>query len=470
MSGINWLTLAVIGGFFAAMLFIGYLSSKKMKTSADFLIGGRNFGMLTVTATQCASAFGGGMMIAHVGIGYKWGFSELAYSSIAIPIGGMLLAFVVAKWLRKQDFYTTTDWMCHQYGDSKVLRVVSSCVVMMVTMGWWVAQPVAAGKILNLLTGLPLEWGIIISAVVVMLYTMGGGIMAVAYTDVAQLILMLIAVFIILPLAINNAGGLDVVFASVPSENLSIWAAGDAVVWGWMLSIIPGQLVLQIYHQRIYAAKTEAIARNSMVIKSIASAGMGVWAALLGMSIYTMNSGLEDKEQAMTWALMELLPEGVAILMVGAIVAAIVSTADSALHSTVSSITRDIYHQVLNPKATDRQILRFTKACVLVVGVTGIVIGIYVPAVFKILLMGYTLTASGLLIPLYAGRLWQGGTAAGAIAGMVTGVSAAFVCSSYKLLTFLPAVVWGVGMSAVVFVAVSLMTQPGASRLAKANR
>ncbi|MCT7655482.1 hypothetical protein MBH78_14085 [Oceanimonas sp. NS1] len=92
----------------------------------------------------------------------------------------------------------------------------------------------------------------------------------------------------------------------------------------------------------------------------------------------------------MTWALMELLPEGVAILMVGAIVAAIVSTADSALHSTVSSITRDIYHQVLNPKATDRQILRFTKACVLVVGVTGIVIGIYVPAVFKILLMGYT--------------------------------------------------------------------------------
>ncbi|MCT7655481.1 hypothetical protein MBH78_14080 [Oceanimonas sp. NS1] len=211
------------------MLFIGYLSSKKMKTSADFLIGGRNFGMLTVTATQCASAFGGGMMIAHVGIGYKWGFSELAYSSIAIPIGGMLLAFVVAKRLRKQDFYTTTDWMCHQYGDSKVLRVVSSCVVMMVTMGWWVAQPVAAGKILNLLTGLPLEWGIIISAVVVMLYTMGGGIMAVAYTDVAQLILMLIAVFIILPLAINNAGGLDVVFASVPSENLSIWAAGDAV-------------------------------------------------------------------------------------------------------------------------------------------------------------------------------------------------------------------------------------------------
>ncbi|MCT7655483.1 hypothetical protein MBH78_14090 [Oceanimonas sp. NS1] len=66
--------------------------------------------------------------------------------------------------------------------------------------------------------------------------------------------------------------------------------------------------------------------------------------------------------------------------------------------------------------------------------------------------------------------MWQGGTAAGAIAGMVTGVGAAFVCSSYKLLTFLPAVVWGIGMSAVVFVAVSLMTQPGASRLAKANR
>ena len=66
---IDWLQLGVVGLFFAAMLVIGFLSSRKQKTAADFFVGGRKFGLLTVTATQIASAFGGGMMVAHVGIG-----------------------------------------------------------------------------------------------------------------------------------------------------------------------------------------------------------------------------------------------------------------------------------------------------------------------------------------------------------------------------------------------------------------
>ncbi|UJF18462.1 sodium:solute symporter family protein [Vibrio sp. SS-MA-C1-2] len=463
MDAIQWKPLIVIGFFMLGMLYIGYLSSKKLKTSKDFLVGGRNFGLLTVTATQCASAFGGGMMIAHVGIGYKWGFAELGYMT-GIFIGGVGLAIFVARWLRQQDFYTTTDWLTHQYGESKVLRTVGSTISMMLTMSWWVAQPVAAGKLLNVLTGMPTEVGILICAVVVMLYTMGGGILAVAYTDVAQLGLMLIAVVVVLPLAISEAGGLETVFATVPEANLTVMAPGAVIVWGWILTLIPGQLVSQIYHQRIYASKTDKIARNSMILKSVASVFMGIWAALLGMSIYTMNPELGDKEAAMTWALVELLPEWLSIIMLGAIAAAIVSTADSALHSTVSSLTRDIYQKVYKPEATDKEIIRFTKLAVMIVGCIGLSIGLFAPSVFSILLMGSMLTASGLLIPLYAGRFWDGGTRQGAISGMIAGVVTSFSCKHFELLTQLPGIAWGIFASAIVYFSVSFATREKAEK------
>ncbi|WP_019614006.1 sodium:solute symporter family protein [Psychromonas ossibalaenae] len=458
MENINWTPLIVIGLFLIGMLYIGYLSSKKLNSSADFLVGGRNFGLLTVTATQCASAFGGGMMIAHVGIGYQWGFAEIGYMA-GIFIGGILLAVLVARWLRQQEFFTTTDWMVSQFGESKALRCISSVISMMLTMSWWVAQPVAAGKLLNVLTGLPTEFGIVICAVVVIIYTSGGGILAVAYTDVAQLLLMLIAVVIVLPLAMTEAGGIDAIFAAVPQENLGLWAPGEAVVWGWLLTLVPGQLVSQIYHQRIYAAKTDKIARDSMIIKSVASVVMGVWAALLGMSVYTLNAELSDKEAAMTWVIMELLPEWISVIMLGAIAAAIVSTADSALHSTVSSLTRDIYQQTFKPDATDKQILRFTRISVSVVGILGLMIGLFAPSVFSILLMGSMLTASGLFIPLYAGRFWKRGTKEGAIAGMVGGVTTSFACKQFDLLPQYPDVVWGILISAVLFFSVSLISK-----------
>lgn len=456
---LNWVLLSVIGLFFVAMIAVGCWASRKQKTAADFYVGGSKFGLLTVTATQIASAFGGGMMIAHVGIGYQWGFSEFAYTGLAIPVGVMLLALFAARWLRQQNFYTTTDWMCHQYGESKRLRAITSVVASLVTFGWWVSQPIAAGKIMNLLTGLPLEWGIVIAAVVVIIYTMTGGIIAVAYTDVAQLGLMLFALVILLPLVVSAAGGFETVFNTVPEAHLSLFGAGDAVVWGWILAVLPGQMVLQTYHQRIYAAKSDKVANQGLYNLAIASVLAGLWASLLGMAIYTLNPGIEDGEQAMMWAVVEVLPGAVSILVLAAIIAAIVSTADSALHSVSASITRDFYQSIFRPQATDDDVLRFSKRCIVAIGVIGILIGLYIPSVLDALLMGYSLTSAGLLFPLFLGRFWQRANAAGAIAGMVGGVGVTILFAVVDgLSSVIPPIGAGLIASLLAMVVVSLLT------------
>ncbi len=422
--GIDWLLLGVMGLFFVGMLAVGAWASRYQKTAADFYVGGRRFGTLTVTATQMASAFGGGMMVAHVGLGYAFGVAELVYL-VALAAGVVLLASLVAGWLRKQDFYTTTDWMVAQYGDSKALRGVASVTSMLVTMGWWVSQPIAAGKVLNSLTGLPVEIGIVAAALVVVVYTMWGGIIAVAWTDLAQLGLMLLGMLVLLPIAWTTAGGWEAISAAVPPENFGPWAPGEAVVWGWVLAVLPGQMVLQVYHQRIYAAKSVGVARRGLFILAVGCLIAGLWATGLGMAVRTLAPDLVDKDSAMIWAVMNLLPKGVAVLVLGAIVAAIVSTADSALHSTASSITRDLYQGIFRPGASDADVLRFSKVCIGVLGVVGVLIALWLPFIIKVLVLGYTLTASGLLFPLYVGRFWKRANRVGAIAGMVAGVGVA---------------------------------------------
>ncbi len=460
---IAWTQLAVVGLFFAGMLALGAWASKKQKSAADFYVGGRRFGTLTITATQMASAFGGGMLIAHVGLGYAYGFAELVYMA-ALSTGVLLLMLLAARWLRSQDFYTTTDWMVHQYGKSRALRSITSGVAMLVTLSWWISQPIAAGKVLHAYTGLPVELGIVVAGLVVVVYTMTGGIIAVAYTDLAQLGLMVLGMVVLLPLAWTEAGGWSAISAAVPPQNLTPWAPGKAVVWGWVLAVLPGQMVLQVYHQRIFAARNERVARRGLLYLALSCLLAGAWATLLGLALRTLNPSLADPDAAMIWCVRELLHPAVAMVVLGAIMAAIVSTADSALHSTSACITRDFYQGFLRPDATDAQVLRFSKWTIAALGLVGMIAGILLPSIIAVLVLGYTLTASGLLFPLFVGRFWRRTTRTAAIASMVSGVVTALLFSVVPALKAwlapAPAIAAGLTLSLITLIAVSLVTRP----------
>jgi solute:Na+ symporter, SSS family len=456
---LNTLLIVLIALFLTTMLGIGFWTSKIQSTSDDFFVGGRRFGIVVTTATQVATAFGGGVMLAQVGIGYRYGFSVLIYTSVAVPLGVFLLAKFFAPWLRSQDFYTTTDWMCAQYGETKTLRGLTSIVVSFYAFASWVAQPIAAGKVLNVITGLPMEYGIILAAVIVIIYTMTGGIIAVAYTDVAQLGLMIIAIFILLPTVMMDAGGIVNVFATVPAENTTISAVGDDILFAWLLAVMPGQIVKQTYHQRVFSAKDEKTAKQGLYNLAIASVLAGVWAALLGMSIYTLNPTLVDQEHAAIWVIQNTLHPIVAALALAAIVAAVVSSADSSLHSASASLTRDFYMQIFKPDASDKDLVRVSKICVMAVGVVGIFIGISIPSVLEALLLGYSLSAAGLLFPLVLGHFWSGARRSGAIAGILLGVaSTVFFKYSGGLPSFLPPIGAGLIASLVGTVVVSLLS------------
>lgn len=466
----NAVLITLIGLLLGGMLAIGWYASRKQKTAEDFFVGGRRFGLFVSSATQIASTFGGGVMLAQVGIGYRWGFAVMVYSSIAAPLGVFLLARYFARWLRSQNFYTTTDWMCQQYGESRVLRGLTSSVVSLYAVAAAVAQPIAAGKILSLTTGLPFELCLILSAVVVIIYTTAGGIVAVAYTDVAQLCLMVLLIVGLLPLAIIEAGGFSHIFATVPPQNLTIFAPGNDVLLAWLLAVLPATMVKQTYHLRIFGATNEHVAARGLYNLAMAGVFIGLWAALMGMAIYTINPALDDQEHATVWLIQHLLPPWMMVIVLAAMVAAIAAAADSALHSFSSSFTRDIYQMLLKPNATDRDLRRVSQWSVVVIGLIGIFIAIAMPVVLDALLLGYSLTAAGLFFPLILGRFWKGATHAGAIAGILAGVLVTILFSVVgELKELVPAVVAGLLASLIALLVVSRLNRSQAIALRTVN-
>lgn len=448
--------LLLVAFLLLGMLAMGWWVSRKAKTADDFIVGGRRFGLLISTATQIAATFGGGVMLAQVGIGYQWGLAVLVYSSIAAPLGVFLLARLFAPWLHRQNFYTTADWMCHRYGESRLLRGITSGVVSLYAVAVSVAQPIAAGKILSVATGIPFEVCLISAAVVVIIITMAGGIISVAYTDVAQFCVKMALIFGLLPLAISKAGGLAQVFDLVPSQSLTVTGPGAHVLLGWLLAVLPATMVKQTYHLRIFSARTEKIAAGGLYNLAIASALVGVWAALMGMAIYAINPALEDPEHATVWLIQNQLPSWLTTVALAAMIASIAAAGDSALHSFSSCVTRDIYQMLLKPDASDRQLRRVSRISIAVIGVVGIGIAIAMPVVLEALLLGYSLTAAGLFFPLIFGSWWKRATRAGAIAGVFSGVTVTILFNVVPGLSdYVPAVAAGLFASLFALVVVS---------------
>lgn len=242
-----------------------------------------------------------------------------------------------------------------------------------------------------------------LALIVIIIITMAGGIVAVAYIDVAHFCVKMALKFGLLPLAISKAGGLPHVFDMVPSQSLMVTGPGTHVLLGWLLAVLPATMVKQTYHLRIFSARTEKIAAGGLYNLAIASALVSVWAALMGMAIYTVNPAIEDPEHATVWLIQNQMPSWLTTIALAAMIASIAAAGDSALHSVSNSVTRDIYQMLLKPDASDRQLCLVSQISVAVVG--GIGIAIAMPVVLEALLLGLQSHCRRIVLPTHIRQL-----------------------------------------------------------------
>jgi SSS family solute:Na+ symporter len=256
-----------------------------------------------------------------------------------------------------------------------------------------------------------------------------GGLKAVIYTDVFQMFVLMIGiVFIAVPIGLYKVGGWEAIVAqfSASPETASLvdWTAvGWKQMVGWFFAIFPIWFISIAGMQRIIAARDEKTARWAFFLTGIPIEWplFAVGSTLIGLIARMMFPDLGDAELATPTVILELLPAGLAGIVIAAYIAAVMSSADSCLIGPVAIFTNDLYRKHLRPEASEQSLVRVARIATLVLGVLAIGIAYLIPNVLDLILYAYTFGAAGIFFPMLGLLFWPRTTASGAFWSMLAG-------------------------------------------------
>ncbi|QKY70216.1 sodium:solute symporter [Lentibacillus sp. CBA3610] len=447
------LVLIIIG---AISLYVG----RRKKGEENWTVAGRSLPLYVVIGTQFASAQGGGMLVAQVGIGYGAGWSAIMYGAF---IGiGLFILVIIAKWLRVEKFSTIPEIFIRLYGNHKILVTSATLMTIVVPFGWVCTQLVAFGSLFSEITGVSSSLLVVIFAGISLIFILPAGLASVAWTDFIFGCLMVIMAVASAVFAVNLAGGWDTMSSNVPQEMIrfpeGLGAVGLVTIALWSLSTLPGTLTNQMYYQRIFAAKDAGTARWSLGITAIIIILSVVWASIMGMSIRSMNPNLENQEMAAGWFLTQL-PIWFLGLYSAFIIASIMSTISSAVQSVVANITRDIYKSYINPAASEKKLLKLSRMFSFLVLIIGINLSILFPGALDWLVATYAYSASGLLVPIFLGFALKNTrflTQQGVIGSIFLGVLGTAI--AHMIGTEIPYAIFGLVTSLIGILVISFFT------------
>jgi SSS family solute:Na+ symporter len=448
---VSSLVVLVAGG--AVAMYFG----RRTRTTSDWMVAGRSLPLYVVVFTQFATAAGGGVLVAHVGIAYTSGLSVFAYEAFVLL--GFLVLALIGPWLRKQNFATVPDVLRRLYTEHPVVTGLAALFSIAVPFGWLATQFVAFAKLFSEVTGAPLEPLIILMALISLVFVLPGGLLSVAWSDFLFGVFMLVVSVVIGGYAISMAGGFSGITSAVPEQLWrlpdSLGAAGGSTIWLWLFAIVPGTLTNQLYYQRVFATRDERLARRGLVISGFMTLIAGVYASAIGLSVRAANPdlGAGGAELAAGWFLTQL-PVWLLGLYAAFLMATIVSTTGSALQSVVTNLVQDVFVTVSDRTHSDAALVRLSKWLTVAVTVVAAVLAIAFPTALTWLVATYAYSASTLAAPIFVGYLLHKRSALmprTALAGMIGGLVGCAV--AHIAGTTVPYAVYGIVASTVCLLA-----------------
>ncbi len=471
----NTTAVLFLGIYFSIVLGIGIWSMRigAGKDLEGYLLGGRRVGPLVTALTLQSTSMSGYMFLGAGALGFAEGYWALWYAAGDIG-GGVLNLSVIGRRMRKFSqlltSLTSIEYLEKRYPSAAVRAIAGTLTVFL--LGCYVlAQFIAGGKGLELVTGVPYWLALLIAVSIILLYTLLGGYLAVAYTDALQSVVMLIGIGWILIAALIELGGLTAAnesIRSIDSTLLSVWGRGLGYEGEWGI-VLGAVLIFSVGYMGWPHVVTRHLAMRRPATARQAGAYATGWNLLfvstpyiLGILAIVILPDLDDPELAIMRLAENLLPAAVTGVVMAAIMAAIMSTADSLLLQTGTVASRDLYQRFLNPGATERQMVRVSRILVLAIGVIGYYIALSEPpTVFSIVVFATSVLGSAFLPAYVCAVWWRKANTPGALGSMIAGASIAF---AWEPLALVESTGWhpmlaGVFGSTIVMIVVSLATQ-----------
>lgn len=470
------MSFTLIGFLFYLLIImiVGIVMYNRNKSHQDFILGGRAMNPWVVAFSERASGESAWLLLGLPGLGYAAGYIGM-WDAIGCVSGIIFYWLVIAEKLRIQSeetgSITIPDFFASKFNSlEKPIRLTATLIIIFFFTFYLAAQFNGAGKVLNVTFGIPNINGILISAIVIVFYTMMGGFLAVAWTDLVQGIIMFGAL-VTLPLvgfveimeqhqSLNGAleaTGAD--FADLTGGKTG-WAAFAVIISGlsWGLGYM-GQPHLLTRFMSIDKASNIKISRRIAFVWAIPAFAGALMIGLVGL-VYYGQGAFEDVENIMPQLANDLLPTWLAGIFISGAIAAMMSTADSQLLVITSSVIEDIYHKTLgNEEVTEKKLLYLSRIVTIVVGAIGFAISITSQdLVFALVSYAWAGLGSSFGPTLLMILWWKKTTAKGVLVGMITGTLVTIAWSSFpEMDEFLSSrlIAWVAAFMAVIVVSLS---------------
>jgi len=464
----TWLDYGIFALYMLAVIGVGYYFHARNKTAEDYYVGGRSIGPSHVGLSVAATDVGGGFSIGLGGLGYAMGLSGswLLFTGL---VGAWLSAVFVIPRLKKidvqQGMMTYPDFLRFRYGGR--VAMVAAVISALGYLGFTSGQILAGAK---LMAGSMIDWApagmdvttfsVLIIGVVIVVYTVLGGLKAVIYTDTVQWIVLMVGlVAFALPFTLHEVGGLQSLRAALPASHFSLLNLTPLMFLNWFITIAPIWVVGMTLYQRMFATRSVKEAQKAWFIAGLfeypamAFAGVG-----LGLMSRVLFPGI-DSELGVPMLLTTVLPMGLAGIVVASYFSAIMSTADSCIIASSGNVVGDILQRSPWKLEGTRKEVRASQIVTLALGVAAIVIATRFAMVLDAILQAYSFLVAGLFVPTLGAYFWRRSSSAGAFWGMITGGSTTL----FLLVTGTPSPLgldpsfWGILVSLVFFVPISIL-------------
>lgn len=418
------LLFAIIAYLIVTVL-IGYWASRRVKTAGDFMLAGRSLPILLSSSALFATWFGSETVFGASSEFLKGGL----YAVIEDPFGAalclVLFGAFFARKLYNMNLLTLGDFFKVRYG--RKAELLSSAFMAPPYVGYIAAQLVAMGLILNVVSGLDVWIGVVVSAIVVTFYTYIGGMWAISITDFVQSIIIVTGLAVLAAVLAEKAGGVAVVFKEVHPENFRFlpkpeWKEVTTYLAAWSvlgLGSIPSQDVFQ----RSMSSGSATTAVRSCYY----AAGLYLTVAMLPLFISLCTKHLYPAQVAgdtqLTLPMMVLEHTGLAVqvLFFGSLLSAIMSTTSSAILAPAAIFSENLVRPLSGQRFTDQQMLWLTRGSVLLFSALGTIMACLRTNIYQLVGESSILSLVTLLAPLAFGVYWRRTTSTGAMASMVAG-------------------------------------------------
>lgn len=373
--------IVIIIAYVVILIGVAYWASAGKKKDGNLFLANKSLGWFAIGLTMWGTNVGPSMLIANASSGFESGIVAGNFSWFAFPFI-CLLAFVFAPRYLGAEVTTLPEYMGKRFGQN-TRKYIAWYSIVTILLSWLALTLFSGGVFMAQILDFPLWICIVILVVISAAFTMAGGLKAIAYTNVFQMLLLIGVSALLVIMAVNKIGGIETVIQKTPSSYWNLFQPLSNKDFPW-LAILIGYPIMGIW----FWCTDQSMVQSVLGAKNLKQGQLGAnfcgWLKLIdiplfiipGILCFILLPNLESSTDAYLQLVKDIFPPGLIGLVIVVMAAALIGTIGSALNSLSAVFTMDIYVKNFKPKASDKEIRTIGRIVVLIGAIVSVFLAI----------------------------------------------------------------------------------------------